>query len=94
MNNIKFIVVPEAELKALLSDALRAELAKIAQAPENSSPDFEYLTRKQTAKRLQISLVTLSKWTNEGIIKGYRVSRFVRYRSDEVELALTKIRTA
>jgi len=94
MNNIKFVVVPENELKALLSDALREELAKVTKEPIEKNEEYKYLTRKQTAKRLQISLVTLSKWTNEGIIKGYRVSRFVRYRSDEVKLALTKIRTA
>jgi len=33
MNNIKFVVVPENELKALLSDALREELAKVTKEP-------------------------------------------------------------
>lgn len=86
-------MLPENELKTLLSDAVRGELEKFTPKHEAKSQEAEFLTRDQTAKRLQISLVTLAKWTNDGLIKAYRISRFVRYKSDEVEEALTKIRT-
>jgi excisionase family DNA binding protein len=43
------------------------------------------LTRKDVAERLQISLVTLSKWVKEGKIKAYKIGRIVRFKADEID---------
>lgn len=50
-----------------------------------------YLTRKEVAAIFKISLVTVNDWNKLGILKPYRLGRLVRYKSDEIEAALTRI---
>lgn len=49
-----------------------------------------YLTRGEVCKQLQISLPTLHNYTKEGLIKSYRMGGKVRYKAQEIELALTE----
>ena len=48
----------------------------------------EYLTRKQTAKLLQISLVTLRDWSVKGILQSYKIGGRIRYKKSELDEAL------
>jgi excisionase family DNA binding protein len=52
---------------------------------------IEYLTRKQVAEILKISIVTISDWNNKGILKPYRIGNLIRYKSNELQEALTRI---
>jgi len=86
------IVVTPEDLRDLISVAVRTELEGFK--PQTSEPQAtEFLTRKQTAERLQISLVTLHQWTKSGILKGYRISGRIRFKSSEIESALQAMRT-
>lgn len=53
----------------------------------------DYLTKKETAQLLRLSLPTLQRLTNSGKIKAYRIGRRVLYQSDEVTEALKSIET-
>ena len=57
-------------------------------------PDFPktYLTRKETAKLLQISLVTLNAWSKNGIIQSYRIGGRIRYKLTEIDEALKEVK--
>ena len=55
--------------------------------------EIEYLTRKQTSTLLGVSLVTLSEWTKEGKVKGYRIGSRIRYKRHEIEQSLLTIKT-
>jgi len=59
----------------------------------SAKKDEEYLTRKDTAKTLGVSLPTVDAYTKDGILKGYRVGSRVRYKKHEVEASLNQIRT-
>jgi hypothetical protein len=87
------MVIQECELHEIISSALRTELAAFNTKSNEPQPETELLTRAQTAKRLKISLVTLSAWTKKGIVKGYRISGRVRYKSNEIETSLNSINT-
>ena len=52
-------------------------------------PKEVLLTRKEVAKLLKISLVTVHTWTKQGILKPYRIGNQVRYKETEVLQALT-----
>jgi hypothetical protein len=52
------------------------------------SKDDRLYTRKETAEKFGISLVTLHQWT---IIEAYRVGGRVYYKEQAVESALKKI---
>jgi len=56
--------------------------------------DDELLTRQQVADRLKISLPTLNELTKNGKITGYRIGNRVRYKANEVQHALTQIKTS
>ena len=52
----------------------------------------EFLTRKETAAKLRITLPTLHNWTREGLIKSYKLGGRVLYNTTEVygSLSLTE----
>ena len=52
----------------------------------------EWPTRIQTAKYLSVSLVTLNKWSRQGLIHSYKIGGQVRYNRDEIMLSLQKVK--
>lgn len=42
------------------------------------------LTRKETAKCLRVSLVTISKWTKVGVLTSYHMGNRVYYKKEEI----------
>ena len=90
-NNITQVhnVTPQQLKESILSD-VRAELQVIAQ---NFQPkkQAEYLTRKEVAKILKVSLVTLSDWNKKGVLKPYRLGNLIRYKTTEIEESLIAI---
>ncbi len=88
-----FSSIPIETLKGELIDALRKEVQECltkSPAPEEQS---EYITRKEAATILGISLPTLGKFTSEGIVPAYRISSRIRYRKSEVHESLHRIKT-
>ena len=59
--------------------------------PKPDSPE-KYLTRKETAKLLQVSLVTLNEWSKMGIIQSYRIGGRIRYKLSEIDEALKEVK--
>jgi excisionase family DNA binding protein len=51
----------------------------------------EYLTRKEVAIILKVSLVTLSDWNKKGVLKPYRLGNLIRYKRLEIDQALISI---
>ena len=50
------------------------------------------LTKQQLAKHYHCSMRTIDNWMMEGITPYYKIGRIVRFRLDEVEMALEKYR--
>ena len=82
-------VTPQQLKESILSD-VRAELQVIAL---NFQPkkQAEYLTRKEVAVILKVSLVTLSDWNKKGVLKPYRLGNLIRYKRSEIEESLIAI---
>lgn len=55
---------------------------------EKSAEKEVYLTRKQAAKFLQMSLPTLHHYTKEGIITSLRIGNKIRYKKTDLEKAM------
>jgi hypothetical protein len=90
--NLILTSIPEIEFRELISSAVNEALAGIKPKEQTPSP-VEFLTRKQTAERLKVSLPTLHQWSKTGVVKGYRISGRVRYKSQEIEAALQAMQT-
>lgn len=93
MNTNKIIQVFDLtpdELKENILKDLRLELNELSlnlQPPKEE----EYLTRKEVATMLKISLVTLHDWNKKKILNPYRLGNLIRYKRSEIDQALIRI---
>ena len=92
MNDLLLSTIPYTELQTFISNTVQSAV-QLATAHLQLKIEEEFLTRKQTASILGVSLVTLSEWTKEGKIKGYRIASRVRYKRSEIEKSLLSIKT-
>ena len=95
MNSSKKIIlfpVSVEELQNIISEAVKTEIGKLPKV--NHSDQFhEFISRKEAAKFLKISLPTLTDYIMRSIIPAYRIGNNVRLRKDEVVNSLVKIDT-
>lgn len=61
--------------------------AETLQNPDNE----KLLTRQETASLLSVSLVTLWDWTKKDIVPAYKIGNKVRYKKQEILLALQQM---
>ena len=64
--------------------------AKISVTPKNENNPFDYLSRKEVASLLKITLPTLHAWTQQGLLRAYKMGTRVLYKPNEVKDALEK----
>ena len=76
-------------LTKMFREYLRDELQQFR--PAHPKTDTKYLTRRETAHRLRISLVTLTDWVNPGKIRAHKIGGRVLFRDSDVEAALNRI---
>jgi excisionase family DNA binding protein len=62
---------------------------QIQKVPASMMPP-KYITRKDTAKLLHISLPTLNDWTKDGTLKSYRIGTRILYKPEEVTETVTQ----
>ena len=77
------------QLSEMIRESLRDELRQLHPEPSAETPN--YLTRRETARRLRISLVTLNDWVNRGRIHDHKIGGRVLFRDSDVEAALHRI---
>lgn len=78
-----------SDLKKALREVLDEQSEEFTK-PENSD-NQEYLSRKEVAKLLKISLTTLNDWSKQGIVQSYRISNRVLYKRNEIEDSISKV---
>lgn len=93
MDKILFSSLPLEQLKTELSDAVFKQFEPFLHTAKSQTLQTEIINRKEAAKLLGVSLVTLNQWTKEGRVKGYRIASRVRYKKVELENSLTQIKT-
>lgn len=92
MQNVILSTYTPEELTGIIHNAIREAVKDIH--PQASTPQREtLLTRKETADKLKISLVTLNDWTKRGLIQSYFIGGRVLYKDSEIEASLYKTQT-
>jgi excisionase family DNA binding protein len=90
--NLNQLNMPLSELKMIIAD----EVNKALKALGNINPTLEkrdrFLSRKEAATVLEISLPTLSNYTKTGLIQGYKLGGSVRYKMQDLESSLIQIK--
>ena len=93
----EFIITTPEQLQIVVSQTVENAFKARQQAQSIAEPtnqqDNDFLTRKQAAKLLGVSLVTLNEWSKRGVIIGYRIATRVRYKKNELEKSLLLMQT-
>ena len=95
MKDVLLSPVPLHELEATIAKVVEEKLNAVfsANTSARKTKSKKYLTRKEVAERLHISLPTLNKLTKDETLKGYRIGGRVLYKLSEVEASLVEIST-
>ena len=88
MKRLEIETWSRADLVELISTVLKDEMA--IQAPKETRQE-SYLTRKQVAEMLNVSLPTLDKWIRSGEITAYRPAGQIRIKASEIEAKMDQI---
>lgn len=81
------------QLKTEISEDVFNKISCLLEKVQTPAPQTEFITRKQTAQILRVSLPTVNDWTKTGKIKGYRIGSRIRYKRNEIENSLSQIKT-
>ena len=92
MENLLLSSISIESLKAELTDTIRKEINNCLADFQPKQPDTDFITRKEAAVILGVSLPTLAKWTLNGIIPAYRISSRIRYKRFEIESSLGRVK--
>lgn len=85
-NGILLQNIDREELQEIVQEAVKNELKYLKVKQEE-----QLVTRKEAAKKLRISLVTLDKALNTGKLTGYRMNGRVLLKDADLQKALTVI---
>lgn len=89
-NTIQVALTMSDEMKLVMKDTVQQAMATYI--PPLTTIEEEYLTPKEVAKALKITLPTVNSYSLKGLLKAYRLGRKVRYKKSELGLALTPFR--
>jgi len=78
------------ELQEILLKPILGRIEKIETEYEKSNID-PVLTREQTAKRFNVDLSTLHRWTQQGKIKAHAIGNRIYYKDSSIQEALVEI---
>lgn len=94
-NNVIFQLPLSDLINAISNDILvkLIPLFPVTPSLDISKKTQKYLTRKEVANLIGVSLPTLHKYSITGKIPAYRIARQVRYKENEVMAALALIKT-
>jgi excisionase family DNA binding protein len=92
-NNMGQILVTGITVDELLSKIEQMIDAKTSISLKEENNQSYYLSRKEVAKLLKITLPTLHDWTKLGYLKAYKIGSRVLYKPSEVKESLEKSKT-
>jgi hypothetical protein len=92
MENVILSTYTPEQLTGIIHHAVNEAVKTIKILPSNPAPE-KLLTRKETADKLKISLVTLNDWSKRGLIQSYLIGGRVLYKDSEIEASLYKTQT-
>ena len=82
----EFVNILEARLVSLIEQKILTVIQDKTERKET------FLTRKEAAQKLGVSLSTLHALSKEGTVQSYRLGGQIRYKESEIEGALQQVK--
>lgn len=89
--NLSLAVMPLSELKAVITEVITGLIESKSNKVVLHEQQEPFLSRKEAAKILGVSLTTLNLLTKSGDIKGYRLGGSVKYKAKDLDVSLKQI---
>ncbi len=86
VNNHEKILLREISLEEFTSIIREIVQEEIQNHLSTKTPSEEYLSRKETASLLKVSLPTLHIYTKQGLIKSHRVLNQIPYKRRKLKV--------
>ncbi|MRM84855.1 helix-turn-helix domain-containing protein [Riemerella anatipestifer] len=84
MENLQVTQVQGVTANELIK-AIATAVKKELQTPEPKPVEsHDLMHKKEVAKMLRVSLMTINNWTKQGLLTSYRIGNRVMYKKDEV----------
>ena len=80
------------ELVEAISNDVLVKMQPLLKPDMQPVQSEKYLSRKEVAILLKVSLPTLNEYTKDQVVKGYRVGGRVLYKQSEIESSLKGIK--
>ena len=84
MDNLILSPIQRDELATEIANEVIAGIKGLLDIQNQPLPEDNYISRKDTAQLLNVSLVTLSTWTKKSLLKSYKIGSRVLYKKSEV----------
>lgn len=80
------IVLTPAQLKQLVRETISEVLDRTSQPTQQ-----EYFTREEASELLKVSLVTIDKYSKQGLIRSQRIGGRILFHAEDILSALQTI---
>lgn len=97
MVNHKIVVIPLTELDQrfeALEKGIDARFKSLETRKEKKPPKDKFITRKEAAKKLRVSLPTLGGHVKKGLIQAHKFGSRVLFKESDIIHALKVIKTS
>jgi excisionase family DNA binding protein len=84
------IITSRQELEELFDSFINPAIEKSTTVITSPSGQSEFITRKEAAALLSVSLTTAMSWSKKGLLPFYRINSRVRYKREDVLNALKR----
>lgn len=88
---VQLITLSKEDLSNLIKSSINEVLEENQLSQPQPAEHPEYLTRKQTAEKLHISITTLDTYTKNGLLNAVKIGHRVLYRYEDIENSIAKI---
>ncbi|WP_312390928.1 helix-turn-helix domain-containing protein [Chryseobacterium sp.] len=90
IQQIEIIQITPEKLESIIEIAIKKGVEQARNIFSKPSIQEEYLTRKEAAKKLKISIGTLYNWTKSGKLPSHKIDRKVLYKETEIKEFINK----
>lgn len=84
MEKLLIVQISQEDLSTLVQTAVKLAMYEYRAEQRLVASETEWMSRRQAASYLGVSLPTLNEYTKRGIITSYNLGTFVRYKKHEL----------
>lgn len=93
MSTIQLLQITPVELANLITENVKVHFQEMANGASIEPIPKEIISRKEAADLFKVSLVTIHEWSNNGIIKPYKLGNRTYFKYSELLESLYKSNT-